>query len=122
MSSRAVSRPAAPGTGHPRLRLAFAGAVAVGAALALGELLAGVVPGVPSPLLAVARFIVDIQPPGAKDFIVGIFGEADKLAFQAFIVLVALAVGAGLGLLRPRQPGLAAAILAAFTAAGFAAS
>jgi DMSO/TMAO reductase YedYZ molybdopterin-dependent catalytic subunit len=111
MSSRAMS-----------VRLAFAGVVAVGAALALGELLAGVVPGVPSPLLAVARFIVDIQPPGAKDFIVGIFGEADKIAFQAFIVLVALAVGAGLGILRPRRPALAAGILAAFTAAGFAAS
>jgi DMSO/TMAO reductase YedYZ molybdopterin-dependent catalytic subunit len=104
------------------VRLAFAGVVAVGAALALGELLAGVVPGVPSPLLAVARFIVDVQPPGAKDFIVGIFGEADKIAFQAFIILVALAVGAGLGMLRPRRPGLAAAILAAFTAVGFAAS
>jgi DMSO/TMAO reductase YedYZ molybdopterin-dependent catalytic subunit len=111
MSSRAMS-----------VRLAFAGVVAVGAALALGELLAGVVPGVPSPLLAVARFIVDVQPPGAKDFIVGIFGEADKIAFQAFIVLVALAVGAGLGILRPRRPALAAGILAAFTAAGFAAS
>jgi DMSO/TMAO reductase YedYZ molybdopterin-dependent catalytic subunit len=111
MSSRAMS-----------VRLAFAGVVAVGAALALGELLAGVVPAVPSPLLAVARFIVDVQPPGAKDFIVGIFGEADKIAFQALIVLAALAVGAGLGILRPRRPALAAGILAAFTAAGFAAS
>jgi len=111
MSSRTLS-----------IRLAFAGAVAVGAALALGELLAGVVPGVPSPLLAVARFIVDVQPPGAKDFVVGIFGEADKVAFQAFIVLVGLAIGAGLGMLSPRRPALAAAILGAFTAAGFAAS
>ena len=72
-----MSRPAARPTDHPRLRLAFAGAVAVGAALAVGELLAGVLPDVPSPLLAVARFVVDVQPPGAKDFIVGIFGEAD---------------------------------------------
>ena len=111
MSSRTLS-----------IRLAFAGAVAVGAALALGELLAGVVPGVPSPLLAVARFIVDVQPPGAKDFVVGIFGEADKVAFQAFIVLVGLAIGAALGMLSPRRPALAAAILGAFTAAGFAAS
>ena len=122
MSTRAVSRLAARPTDQPRLRLAFAGAVAVGAALAVGELLAGVLPGDPSPLLAVARFVVDIQPPGAKDFIVGIFGEADKLAFQVFIVLVGLAIGAGLGLLSPRRPALAAAILAAFTAAGFAAS
>jgi DMSO/TMAO reductase YedYZ molybdopterin-dependent catalytic subunit len=104
------------------MRLAFAGAVAVGAALAIGELLAGVLPDVPSPLLAVARFVVDVQPPGAKDFVVGLFGEADKLAFQVFILFVGLAIGAGLGLLHPRRPGLAEAILAGFSAVGFAAS
>ena len=122
MSTRALSEPVpsqAPRTG---LRLAFAGAVAVGAALATGELLAGILPGVPSPLLSVARFLVDVQPPGAKDFIVGIFGTADKLAFQVVILLIGVAVGAGLGLLHPTRPALAATILAAFTAAGFAAS
>jgi DMSO/TMAO reductase YedYZ molybdopterin-dependent catalytic subunit len=103
-------------------RLAFAGAVAVGAALAIGELIAGLVPGVPSPLLAVARFIVDIQPPGAKELVVGLFGEADKVAFEVFIVLVAVAIGAALGRLSPRRPDLAAVVLVAFTGAGFAAS
>lgn len=106
----------------PLRYLAFAGAVAVGAALAIGELIAGVVAGVPSPLLAVARFIVDIQPPGAKELVVALFGDADKVAFQIFIVLVALGVGAGLGRLAPRRPDLAAAVLVAFTGAGFAAS
>jgi DMSO/TMAO reductase YedYZ molybdopterin-dependent catalytic subunit len=106
----------------PRPGLAFAGATAVGAALATGELLAGLIPGVPSPLLAVARFIVDIQPPGAKDFVVALFGEADKFAFEVFIVLVALGIGAWLGRVAPRRPGLAAALIAAFTAAGFLAS
>lgn len=107
---------------RPGLRLAFAGAVSVGAALAIGELLAGLLPGVPSPLLAVARFIVDIQPPGAKDIVVALFGEADKLAFQVLILLIALGVGAWLGRLAPARPGGAAAVLAGFTAAGFAAS
>ena len=106
----------------PSLRLAFAGAVAVGAALAVGELLAGIIGGVPSPLLAVARFIVDVQPPGAKELVVALFGENDKLAFQVFIVLVALLVGAWLGRLAPRQPALAGAVVAGFTAAGFLAS
>jgi DMSO/TMAO reductase YedYZ molybdopterin-dependent catalytic subunit len=77
---------------------------------------------VPSPLLAVARFIVDIQPPGAKELVVGLFGTADKLAFQVFIVLVAAGVGAGLGRLSPKRPDLASAILALFTGAGFLAS
>src|SRR5262245_62590663 len=118
-STRSPARPARPGR---RWRLAFAGAVAVGAALAAGELIAGLIPGVPSPLLAVARFIVDIQPPGAKDFVVGLFGTADKLAFQVFILVVALGIGAGLGLLAPRRPAVAAGILAAFAGAGFLAS
>jgi DMSO/TMAO reductase YedYZ molybdopterin-dependent catalytic subunit len=107
------------GTGS---RLAVAGALAVGAAIAAGELLAGLLGGVPSPLLAVARFIVDVQPPGAKELVVALFGENDKAAFQIFIVLVALGVGAWLGRLQPRQPALAATVLAAFTGAGFLAS
>jgi DMSO/TMAO reductase YedYZ molybdopterin-dependent catalytic subunit len=101
---------------------AFAGAVAVGAALATGELIAGVMAGVPSPILAVARFIVDIQPPGAKELVVALFGEADKLAFEIFIVLVALGVGAALGRVATTRPTVAVATLGAFTAAGFAAS
>ena len=121
--SRAIgSATNAPPLERRGLRLAFSGAVAVGGALATGELIAGVLPGVPSPLLAVARFIVDIQPPGAKDFVVGLFGEADKLAFQVFIVLVALAVGAVVGWLAPHRPAAAAAVIALFAGAGFAAS
>jgi DMSO/TMAO reductase YedYZ molybdopterin-dependent catalytic subunit len=106
----------------PGSRLAFAGAVAIGAALATGELLAGLLPDVPSPLIAVAQFMVDVQPPGAKELVVGLFGTADKLAFQVFIVLVALVVGAILGRVASKRPDVAAAVVVAFTAAGFAAS
>ncbi|HYK94854.1 MAG TPA: molybdopterin-dependent oxidoreductase [Candidatus Dormibacteraeota bacterium] len=106
----------------PGSRLAFAGAVAIGAALATGELLAGVLPDVPSPLVAVAQFIVDVQPAGAKEIVVGLFGTSDKLAFQVFIVLVALVVGALLGRVASKRPDVAAAVVVAFVAAGFAAS
>ncbi len=102
-------------------RLDFAGAVAVAAALGAGELLAGLL-GAPSPLLSVARFIVDIQPPGAKDFVVALFGENDKVAFEVFIILVALGVGAVLGRIAPARPDVAAGALAAFAGAGFAAA
>jgi DMSO/TMAO reductase YedYZ molybdopterin-dependent catalytic subunit len=105
----------------PGLRLAFAGAVAVGAGLAAGELLAGVL-GVPAPLLAIARFIVDIQPPGAKDVVVALFGEADKIAFQVFIIVVALGIGGVLGRVAPRRPDLATIVIAGFAGAGFAAA
>ena len=78
MSTRrlSVERPAVrPRTG-PGARLAFAGAVSVVAALAVGELVAGILPDAPSPLLAVAQLIVDYQPAGAKDFVVGLFGAS----------------------------------------------
>ena len=103
-------------------RLAFAGAVAVGAALATGELLAGLLSGVPSPLLAVARFLVDIQPPGAKEIVVALFGEADKLAFEILILVVALGIGALLGRLAGRRLMAAQGVIVAFVAAGFLAS
>lgn len=101
---------------------AFAGAVAVAAALAVGELAAGVFAGIPSPLLAVARFLVDIQPPGAKDIVVALFGTNDKAAFEVVIVVVALAVGALLGRLAARRLDAATIVIVAFVAAGFAAS
>ncbi len=101
--------------------MAFAGAVSVGAALAIGELLAGFLTA-PSPLLAVARFIVDVQPPGAKELMVALFGEADKAVFQVFMVLVALAIGAILGRIAPTRPDVATAVIALFAGAGFAAS
>jgi DMSO/TMAO reductase YedYZ molybdopterin-dependent catalytic subunit len=103
-------------------RLGFAGAVAVGAALATGELLAGLLSGVPSPLLAVAQLLIDVQPPGAKEVVVALFGTADKVAFQLLIVVVALLIGALLGRLADRRPTAASAVIMAFVAAGFLAS
>jgi DMSO/TMAO reductase YedYZ molybdopterin-dependent catalytic subunit len=90
-------------------RAAAAGAVAAGSALAAPELLAAVVPGAPSLVAAIGAAIIDLQPPGAKDFVVSLFGEADKLALEATIVLVALTVGAGLGVVARTRYGPAAA-------------
>src|SRR5690349_2362669 len=90
--------------------LAFAGAVAVGAALAVGELAAGVIEGIPSPLLAIAKFLVDIQPPGAKEVVVALFGTNDKAAFQVVIVIIALLIGALVGRLAARRPDLASLV------------
>ncbi len=104
-----------------RLPAAFAGLVATGAALATGELLAGFVAGVPTPIIAVGRLVIDLQPPGAKEFVVSLFGIADKLALQVGTILVALAIGGGLGLLGRTRPGLAMSGIGAFVALGFAA-
>ena len=52
---------------------------------------------------AVGQVVIDNQPPGAKDFVVALFGTNDKLALEIVIVLVALAIGAGLGVLAARR-------------------
>ncbi|HSO30091.1 MAG TPA: hypothetical protein VLS28_09315, partial [Candidatus Sulfomarinibacteraceae bacterium] len=100
------------------LPAAFAGLVATGAAIATGELLAGLIAGVPSPILSVGRIIVDLQPPGAKELVVSLFGTADKLALEVLVLAAALAIGAGLGLLARGRAGLASTTLAAFVVLG----
>src|SRR4051812_9258365 len=108
---------------RPRLAAAFAGVVTVGAALAIGELAAGILPGATSPLAAIGQVVVNLQPPGAKDLVVGLFGTADKLALQVLILVVALAIGAGIGLLAASgRRTLAVGTIAVFAAAGFLAS
>jgi len=101
-----------------RASAAFAGLVAAASALATGELLAGLLPGIPSPILAVGRLVIDLQPPGAKELVVSIFGTADKLALEILVLVVALAIGAGVGILARARPGLALAILGAFVVIG----
>jgi DMSO/TMAO reductase YedYZ molybdopterin-dependent catalytic subunit len=101
---------------------ALAGVLAVAAALGVGELAAGILPGVPSPILAVSRLIVDLQPAGAKDLFVFLFGTADKLALEVIIVVVALAVGVGVGRLAVGRPGWASVIIGGFVGFGFVAA
>jgi DMSO/TMAO reductase YedYZ molybdopterin-dependent catalytic subunit len=113
------SRRAAPSI--PRSSAATAGVAAVAAAVAVGELAAGLAGG-PSPLVAISQLIVDYQPPGAKDLVVGLFGTNDKLALQLFVAIVALAIGAGLGILGRRRPTAASLAIGAFAGAGLLAS
>jgi DMSO/TMAO reductase YedYZ molybdopterin-dependent catalytic subunit len=106
----------------PALPAALAGVVASGAAITAGELGAGLVPGFPSPLVAIGRLAIDLQPPGAKELVVGLFGTADKLALQVLVLVVALAVGAGVGLLARTRLGPAMGVIGAFVGFGFLAA
>jgi DMSO/TMAO reductase YedYZ molybdopterin-dependent catalytic subunit len=103
-------------------RAAAGGMVAAAAALGGSELLAGLVPGTPSLVAAIGGTVIDLQPPGAKDLVVSLFGEADKLALEVTIVVVALAIAAGLGVLARRRYRLAAAGFGAAGALGFVAA
>ncbi len=113
---------AAPATRAPAPFAALSGVVAAGAALATGELLAGLLNGLPSPLAAVGSAAVDFAPPGSKDVVVSLFGTNDKTAILVLVTLVVLALGAGIGLLARRHLALAGwSIVALVAVAGLAA-
>jgi DMSO/TMAO reductase YedYZ molybdopterin-dependent catalytic subunit len=109
-------------TRRPRPLLAFSGVVAVAAAVAIGELAAGLIAGIPSPTLSIGRGVIALQPPGAKDFVVSLFGTNDKLALEILIVVVALLIGAGVGILAASRRTAAEAVIGGFAALGFVAS
>ncbi len=88
---------------------AIAGVVAGAAAIGLSELLAGLVSGAPSLVTAIGQMLIALQPAGAKEVVVGLFGESDKLALNVTVTIVALAGAAGLGLLARRHADWAAA-------------
>ena len=88
-------------------RAAMGGIAATAAALGVSELLAGLLSGAGSLVAGIGQLVIDLQPPGAKDVMVGLFGTNDKLALEIIIVIVALAIGAGLGILARREMGLA---------------
>jgi DMSO/TMAO reductase YedYZ molybdopterin-dependent catalytic subunit len=130
MSDTTLSRPRPKAAAQPagvtdpwaRLRAPIAGALGALAGIGLSELVAGFL-GAPSLLAAIGEFVIDHQPPGAKDFVVGLFGTNDKLALESLIVLVAAGVGALLGILAVRRSFAgAAAGFGVFALAGFLAT
>jgi len=110
------------GTTAARTRwAAAAGTVAVGAGVALGELLAALLsPGL-SPVTALGGAVIDAVPPGVKDLAVSWFGTADKAVLIASIGLVTLALAAVAGILEDRRPGAGVVLAGVAGAAGLAA-
>ncbi len=101
---------------------AAAGVAAAGVALAASELIAALLPGATSLVAAVGQAVIDLQPAGAKDLVVSIFGTNDKLALEVLVVLASLAFGAVLGILAVRRFVVAAAGFVAFGILGFVAA
>jgi DMSO/TMAO reductase YedYZ molybdopterin-dependent catalytic subunit len=103
-----------PSRAHAALAGAAAGAVAIGA----NELLAAILPGAPSFVAEIGAAVIALQPPGAKQFVVDLFGTNDKLVFGLLTAAVAIAGAAVLGIVARRRFGLAAL---GFAGAGLAA-
>ena len=78
---------------------AFAGLIGAAVALGISELIAGILAPSSSLIAAVGQTVIDLQPPGAKDFVVSIFGTNDKLALELLVTGTALTIGTLLGYL-----------------------
>jgi DMSO/TMAO reductase YedYZ molybdopterin-dependent catalytic subunit len=66
--------------------------------------------------------VIELQPPGAKQLVVDLFGEADKLVLNLAVAAMALAIGAALGVLALRSWRLAVSGFAAIGLLAFGAS
>jgi len=98
----------------PTWAAALAGAAAGLAAVAAGELFAGLLAGAPSLVVAVGDLVIALQPPGAKELVVALFGANDKLALQVVIVVAAVVIAAGAGILARRRFRNGAALFVVF--------
>ncbi|HSH21349.1 MAG TPA: hypothetical protein VK992_01865, partial [Candidatus Caenarcaniphilales bacterium] len=96
-----------------RMRAAIAGAASAALALATGELVGGLLGG-PSLIAAIGGVVIELQPPGAKDLMVTLFGEADKLVLEGTTALAAVAIGAALGMAALRHVRIGQAGFVAF--------
>ena len=96
---------AAAGPRRPpsRLLAAASGVIAGGLGLGFAELVAGLLPGAASPILAIGSLVVALQPPNAKQLVVDLFGTNDKLALEVAVLVGALVLSAVLGVLARRS-------------------
>ena len=60
--------------------------------------------GLANPLVAVGSLVIDLAPPGTKDFIISIFGTNDKVFIIALLFVVVLVLAVIVGILERRRP------------------
>lgn len=89
-----------------RMRWLGAACGVVGAlvALAVSEAVAVFVSTTASPLFAVGGWIIDLAPPGFKEWIIHTFGTADKPVLLACLAVLVLALALAVGVLELARP------------------
>ena len=102
-STAPVRRPSLAGRWGGFWPPALAGLVAGGAALAAGELIAGLIKDAPSLVTAVGSLVIALQPSGAKELMVNLFGTNDKLVLNLAVLVVALVVALFTGVVAGRN-------------------
>ncbi len=103
---------------RPRWMWWLAGMAATAVALGAGELTAGLLGG-GSIIAAIGALVIALQPPGAKDLMVSLFGTYDKLALEVMTASGGLLVGGLLGLIARRDMRGAVSGLLAIAVVGF---
>jgi DMSO/TMAO reductase YedYZ molybdopterin-dependent catalytic subunit len=84
---------------------ACCGIVAAIAGWAVAEVLAVFVGAASSPLFAVGSWIIDLTPPGFKEWVIGLFGTGDKVVLFVCLGLLVVALAAAAGVLElARRP------------------
>jgi DMSO/TMAO reductase YedYZ molybdopterin-dependent catalytic subunit len=123
MTSAAVE-PAVSGRSPSRHRSAGAllGLLSGAVALGVAQLVAGVVGGTSSPIIAVGSAAIDLAPPGLKSFAIRTFGTSDKTALVLGILVVLAVAAVILGVASIRRPRVGVIGLCVLGAAGLAAS
>nr|WP_083474215.1 sulfite oxidase [Pseudonocardia sp. AL041005-10] len=105
--------PARPAASLTRPRALATGLLGVGSALAVGDLVAGLVAPASSPFLTVGDQFVRLTPEWLKQFAIAAFGTADKLALLTGMALVITGLAAAAGLAARRRPAPGLAVLVA---------
>lgn len=97
-----------------RARDGLGGAAAAALALGVSELAAGIFSGLPSLIEAVGNWVIDIVPKAVKDWAISVFNTNDKLALLIGMTLVAILVGAVVGVIARKQFGVAMVVFIGF--------
>lgn len=103
---------------NSRLTWAVMGMAAAAVAVGVGELTAALLGG-QSIIAAVGALVISLQPPGAKDLMVALFGENDKLLLEVGTAIGGILVGALLGFVARRDVRLAMGGFLAFGLVAF---
>ena len=104
------------------VRGAIAGILSGGLALAVGQLVAGLISSDSSPVVAVGQLSIDLTPPPVKDFAISAFGSHDKVVLVGGILVVLAIFAAVVGVLAMRRLAYGMTGLAIFALVGLIAA
>jgi DMSO/TMAO reductase YedYZ molybdopterin-dependent catalytic subunit len=102
--------------------LILAGVLALAVLLGVAELVAALLPGAPSLVIAVGDVVIDVVPGWLERAVISLLGTADKPFLIGVIIVLSGLLGAAIGMVAARRLLWGAVALAVYTAFGVAAA